>query len=116
MARHPPSRVRRQVPSTTFLRPTGEGAIRAVTPLRLAGLTALGQGPQPAVRAVEDVLVAGHPATVRILPEGVETPAARQPAAAAGRVVGDPQWVPLAETRRVPGASVPPVGGGVDHR
>src|SRR5262245_9635535 len=114
MARHPPSRVRRRVPSTTFLTADGRGAVRSVAPVRLGGLAALGQGPQPAVRAVEDVLVAGHPATVRILPEGVEAPAARQPAAAAGRVVGDPQWVPLAETRRVPGASVPPVGGGVD--
>src|SRR6266566_1311041 len=82
---------------------------------RLAVLTRLGQGPQPAVRAVEDVLVSGQAAPGRVLPEGVETPAAWQPAAAASRVVGDPQRVPLAETGRVPGARGPPVGGGVDH-
>src|SRR5579859_4781945 len=75
-----------------------------------------GQGLEPGVVAVEDVLVAGQAAAGRVLPERVETPAPWQCATAAGGVVGDPQRVVVAKAAVVAGAGGPPVGGAVDHR
>ena len=64
---------------------------------------------------VEVVLVTGGGTRIGVLPESLVLPAIRQSADAAG-IAGDPQWVVGSERGAITGASLPPIGSGVDYR
>jgi len=63
---------------------------------------------------VEVVLVPGNGTMIGVLPESVVSPPIRQSADGAG-IASDPQWVGGTERAAVTGASLPPIGRGVDH-
>jgi len=63
--------------------------------------------------AVKVVLVPGRGSRISILPKSMVIPSGRQSADAASPA-SDPQWV-RAKPGVVTGASLPPIGGGVDH-
>src|SRR5215469_1617692 len=96
------------------MRTKGPAAIRGG--VLVCGRSAVGgQGLEPDVAAVEDVLVTGQPAGGRVLPERVRDPASWQRAGTA-RVMGDPERVVAAKPGVVACAGGPPVGSRVDHR
>jgi len=64
---------------------------------------------------VEVVLVSGVGTRIGVLPESVVFPSSRQSADAV-RIASDPQRISRTESGAVTGASLPPIGGGVDDR
>ena len=64
---------------------------------------------------VEVVLVSRRGSRICVLPESVVAPSSRQSTNTAG-ITSNPQWVGGTKPGVVTGASIPPVGGGVDHR
>ena len=74
----------------------------------------IGEGLETGVGAVEDVLVAGKPSVVGVLPESVEIPTSRK-GPRLRRVTGNEQRVCLSEASIIARAAFPPVRGRVDR-
>ena len=64
---------------------------------------------------IEVVLVPGSGTRICVLPECMVLPPFRQSADGAS-VMSDPQRIVRSERGTVAGASLPPIGGGIDHR